>query len=240
MKALFATVFVTGFLAWSAQSVTASTLGFEVLVNTAPLIGSAAGPFSLDFQLIGSGSNTVVINRFNFGGGGAVAPASRSGGASGDLNSGVALDDGSSFFNELFEPFTPGSSLSFFVTMTTNVTPSPDAFSFAIRDGNLLTLPTTGLGDSLALVSVTSSTLTPGDVQTFRGVTVPGGPNYSNVTAQVVPEPASLLLLAAGLAAATTVHRRRRRSAGRHRRRGDDSGNWSSGYWSMWSSMWAR
>jgi hypothetical protein len=215
MRVLFVTICLTGLLALAAPPVGANTLGFEVLVNTAPLIGNPAGPYSLDFQLIGSGPNTAIISGFDFGGGGAVGPAfpSGGGGATGDLNSSVMLSDSLNFANELYERFTPGNTLFFFVTLTTNVTPTPDAFSFAILDGNLFTIPTTGLGDSLVLVNITNATLTPRDIQTFTGLNLPGGPNYANVTALAVPEPASLFLLATGLAAVMAGRLRRQRPA---------------------------
>jgi len=201
MRFVAVTICLTGLLALPARPVAASTLGFAVVVDTTPLIGHAAGPFSLDFQLIGSGSNSVAISGLDFGGGSAIGPATRSGGATGDVDTGITLNDASTFFNELYEPFTPGHRLSFSVTMTTNVTPIPDAFSFAILDGRLFNIPTTGLGDSLVLVNITSSTLGPGDVQTFSGLNLPSEPDYSNVSAETVPEPASLLLIGAGLIA---------------------------------------
>ena len=209
MKALFATVCLTALLALAARPVAANTLAFEVVVNTAPLIGNMAGPFSLDFQLNGTGPNSVAITGFNFGGGRAIGPAVSSGGASGDLGSGIALSDASFFFNELYEQFTPGNALSFLVTMTAEVTSTPDLFSFAILNGSLFNIPTTGLGDSLLLVNITKSTLALSDVQIFTGATLPGGPDYSGVTVRALPEPAALLLLGAGLVVTARFVRRK-------------------------------
>ena len=203
MPARFVTTCLTACLTLLAGAAAANTVGFEVLVNTAPLVGNAAGPFALDFQLNGSGPNTVVVSNFNFGGGAAAGTAVASNGAAGTLGTAVTLSDSSSFFNELYQPFTPGSTLSFFVSMTTTVTPTPDAFSFAILDGSLFNIPTTGLGDSLLLVNITRSTLTASDIETFSGVNPPGGPNYSNVTVLALPEPAAILQLSVGLAAFT-------------------------------------
>ena len=213
MRAFFVSVCLTGLVALPARPAVASTLGFQVLVNTSSLIGNAAGPFSLDFQLNGSGPNSVAITGFDFGGGSAAGPAVRSGGATGDLGSGIMLSDASIFANEIYQPFTPGSRLSFFVTMTTNVTSTPDAFSFGILDGNLFNIPTNGLGDSLLLVNITSSTPTADAIQAFRGLNLPGGPDYSTVTALAVIEPASLVLLGTGLAAVTGSRMRRKRPA---------------------------
>jgi hypothetical protein len=62
-------------------------------------------------------------------------------------------------------------------------------------------------------VNITSSTLTPDAIQAFRGLNLPGGPDYSTVTAQAVIEPASLVLLGTGLAAVTGSRLRRKKPA---------------------------
>ena len=86
----------------AARPASAASIGFEVVVNTAPLIGHANGPFSLDFQLIGAGPNTVAISGFEYFGGNAVGSATVSGpGATGSLNSGILLNDSSAFFTEV-------------------------------------------------------------------------------------------------------------------------------------------
>src|SRR5438876_718777 len=74
----------------------AALLAFHVDVNTAPLVGNSAGPFSLDFQLIdGSGTlavpNTVTLSNFTYGGGGAVGLPTLSPGATGSLTSTISL-----------------------------------------------------------------------------------------------------------------------------------------------------
>ena len=205
MKRPFATICCLGALLLSAASVDATPLSFRVVVDTAPLVPlvGSSGPFYLDFQLNdGSGTlagiNTATIGGFSFGGGSATGSPTALGGATGSLASAVTLTDGANAFNELFQPFIPGSTLAFLVTLSpTNVDPgpTPDAFSFAILNGSQANLPTTGLGDALLMVNITSTTLGLGNVQTFSS-TSPAG---VSVTAAAVPEPASLLLLGAGL-----------------------------------------
>jgi hypothetical protein len=125
---------------------------FSVSLNTAPLVGHPAGPFSLDFQLndgsqSGDGNNTATLSQFTFGGGSASGSASLLGGATGDLTKTVSLTD-SSAFNEFTQEFNPGSSLKFTLDITTNTDPGnpPDLFSFAILDSGGSEIPTKGVG----------------------------------------------------------------------------------------------
>src|SRR5207245_11083515 len=82
---------------------------YNVSLNTSPLIGHAAGPFSLGFQFndgIGTGdaNNTAVLSAFQFGvGGSAAGVPTLFGGATGSLASGVTLTD-SSFFYAFIQP----------------------------------------------------------------------------------------------------------------------------------------
>lgn len=120
-------------------------------MNTAPLVGN--GPFALDLQFLdGSGSpadlknNTVTLTNFAFGAGGSPSGGgTATGGAAGNLSSGVTLND-TSFFNEYFENFTAGGILSFTIDTTNVLDPSgtPDLFTVAILDSGLNELPTAG------------------------------------------------------------------------------------------------
>jgi hypothetical protein len=63
---------------------------YDVSIDTSPLVGNAAAPFSLDFQFIdGSGiddgNNIVSLGNFDFGaGGGTGSPTARDAVASGE------------------------------------------------------------------------------------------------------------------------------------------------------------
>src|SRR5260370_28684447 len=91
---------------------------YDVSLNTSPLIGHAAGPFSLGFQLndgsgAGDANNTAILSAFQFGvGGSALGTPVLAGGATGSLASGVTITD-SSFFNAFSQQFNPGSLLQF-------------------------------------------------------------------------------------------------------------------------------
>lgn len=121
---------------------------YLVTLNTAPLQTSDAGPFFLDFQLQGTGGNTVTIDDFDFGAGGAPGSSPTTyGDASGDIDGTVApavtldsFDAGG--YNELYETFTPGDTLSFRLTTTTNLTSNPDSFFFNILDSTTTNIPT--------------------------------------------------------------------------------------------------
>jgi hypothetical protein len=174
------------------------TLGYHITVTTSPLIGHSAGPFSLDFQLtdgsgLGDGNNTATISNLSYSGGGATGLATLSGGASGNLASGASLTD-TAFFNEVFQSFTPGNTLSFDLSLTSNADAggTPDAFSFAILDSSLYNLQTTGVNDTLLFINLNGGAPT---VQT--GSTL----NPAGVTITAVPEPSAMALAGLGLAA---------------------------------------
>src|SRR4051794_35003845 len=71
---------------------------YDVSLNTAALIGHAAGPFSVAFQLtdgngVGDANNVAIIDNLQFGSGGPLGLPLRVGGAVGDLWSTVVLVD---------------------------------------------------------------------------------------------------------------------------------------------------
>ncbi len=199
-------------LAFVASTASATTVSYEVTIDTTPLIGHPAGPFSLDFQFtdgsgMGNANNIVTLSDFGFGGGSVVGTNMLTGGASGDIESILTLTD-SSFFNEAQQRFIPGSSLTFRLTETGNVESggTPDEFSATILDSSGAGLPSSAPNGALLLSDInspypavlpfsTSSTDTP----------VAGGPPISiaapTVTFAVspVPEPSSFWLVATTL-----------------------------------------
>lgn len=183
---------------FTAQTGGASTIEYYVDINTASLVGNSSGPFSLDFQLndgsgLGDANNTATINNFAFGTGGASGTANLSGGTSGALSSSVTLTD-TTPFNEFYQTFNAGTTLSFDVTLTLNSDsgPTPDSFAFAILDNNLNNIPTTGVGDSYLLVNLGPTPSVTTGFSSSPGVTV---------SVAAVPEPGSLAWVSLGLMA---------------------------------------
>lgn len=178
-----------------------------VSINTAPLLGlpaNGSGPFYLDFQLNGGGAlgNTATLSNFNFGGGSLLGGTEMSiGQASGTLASTITLTaDSANAFNEFYQSFTPGSTLTFDVTYSTNVNvPVADLFIFSILNSSLENIPTDGFANSLVTLSIDS--VLPA-AQTFSGTG-----DFAGLTA-AVPEPSRALLLVAGLGVG--IFRRRR------------------------------
>jgi hypothetical protein len=185
-------------------------LNFHVSVDTSTLAGIAAGPYSIDFQLNqgdGTVANSVTIGNFWYSGGHAVGSPTLTGDASGSLGSGFSIAN-TSFFNEAFQEFVPGSSLSFDVTLSLNHQPTtPDSFVISILDGTLANIPTTGIGDSLLQADIDSH-LTFKDFHSGVGTGL-----YSKVTLVTTPEPTTTgVAVAAALGAAALVIRRHRRA----------------------------
>lgn len=180
---------------------------FSVSLDTSTLIGNPAGPYSLDFQLndgsgFGDGNNWASVSNFQFGGGSASGSPTLIGGASGSLSSSVALTDTDPLFNEFYQAFIPGAWLSFSVHLSTNflIGGTPDLFSFAILDGNLMNLPTQSVGtDSFLSVGIDSATPT---------VTAAASADQS-IGAPRVPETMNCGLWAGGLMMLGVIVRRR-------------------------------
>lgn len=114
---------------------TLATSIYHVDLNTAALALNPNGPFALDFQLTdgdGVQNTTAVVKNLALSGGSPVGSPELTGGALGDLSSTVILRD-SSFYNDLFQGFTSGPTVSFDLWVTTGASgPVPDSFAFGI------------------------------------------------------------------------------------------------------------
>jgi len=202
-----------------AQVLTAATIPYSISLNTAPLAGHPAGPFSLNFQLndgsgTGGANNTAVLSGFLFGlGGGPAGSPILAGGATGSLGTSVTLRD-SSFVNSFTQPFVPGNRLSFLamITNNTDVGPNPDEFSFAILDRTGTELPTTSrFFDAFFTINNTSPNQTIGAFSSdpTRLPQAGGGPIRTGAAqVQAIPEPGTIRLLSAGLLLLATWARR--------------------------------
>jgi hypothetical protein len=105
------------------QSAAAGTL-YNISLDTSPLVGHPAGPFYLYLEVVdgsgvGDGNNSASLADFNFGGGSEVGSPFSFGGATGSLGSKLTLTD-TSDVNFFTQQFTPGKSLSFSISLTTN------------------------------------------------------------------------------------------------------------------------
>lgn len=126
-----------------------ASVTYSVNINTAPLIGHPAGPFSIAFQLAdgsgtGDGNNAAVISKFQFGaGGGPSGTPTVLGSAFGSLSTSVSLTDHGTV-NFFAQTFTPGGTLTFSLSVTTNADAGGilDEFTFSILDNTLTPIPT--------------------------------------------------------------------------------------------------
>ena len=184
---------------------------YHVDINTSALIGSVSAPFSVDFQFIDGGTignNSVTISHFTYAGGSATGGATLIGGAVGGLDFNNVSFNNSNFLQELYQEFTPGTTLSFNVALTNNVDiGSPDGFSVAILDNTLGNIPTTGFGSQLGQIDVTGATLTP---QTFTGTGA-----FTGVTTSIaaIPEPETYALMLLGFGLIGVAARRNQKAA---------------------------
>ena len=190
-----------------------------ITLNTSPLSGIQTLAFGLTNS--DGSANQVSLSAFDFGGGSAVAGSqdctfggSFSGlGCSGDLTSGVTLDDVdvAAFFTQRFEA---GSTLSFLLTSTNNYTgPVPDQFAFYLCDATISACYSDDAGGAMLLLDLVGGTLSPSSFVPFgasgQGLDAP------TVTAApvAVPEPGTLLLVfSGGLSVAARVRRFARQS----------------------------
>lgn len=179
---------------------------FNLTLDTSGLQDDPPGPFYLAFELAdgsgtGDGNNTAILS--NFSGISVFGPPILIGTASGDLTSSVTLTD-ASVDNVFIESVIFGSTLSFELSLTTNVDPvTPDEFIFSILDNTLSPLPTTSISPLSPLLAIEIDSDTP----TFT--TFASDPNQNPVAGggdffaapmvsetSAVPEPSSAGLFA--------------------------------------------
>ena len=190
----------------------AAAAPFLVTLDTSAL----SGEYLIAFGLVdgdGTENNFVSLTDFDFGGGSATAGTDdctfggflTGEGCSGDLSSGVLLDD--SGLTALFtQHFTAGSTLSYVLDLN-NDGPGPDTF--------FMSLCTTGLtcfSDNMDTGALLVLELSGGPVSAssfmLTGASLQNLP--APVVSDVVPEPATLLLLGSGLAG--VMYRRRQQA----------------------------
>jgi hypothetical protein len=190
---------------------------YAVTIQTAPLASSSLsgnGPFSLDFAITYGGQsagNTATINNFSFGGGAATGTPILTGNAAGSLSSAVTLSDSSSsFYNDLNQTFSPGTTVSFDVTLSDNPSAqTPDELAIAILDNTGGQIVTTDPNEGLSLATFEIRNFGTITTAAYAGIdnTDPNNlvdlGDYTGVTASVsavpVPEPAPICILGLGL-----------------------------------------
>lgn len=214
LNSLKAALFASAFFVF-CQTATADII--NVTLDTTPLMGHPAGPFSILFVFtdgdgIGDSNNAVTINNISFGGGSALGGSFQFGGASGSLAGGVTIDD--SFFLSLFsEAFVPGNQLTFTLSLTTadDAGGIPDRLTFSILDALGSPIPTLApagdfflgadLGSAGAVLEVFGS-------DPSRAPSVGSAVSIAAPTITAVPEPTTISLLGVALAAMVIQRRR--------------------------------
>ena len=205
-------------MAFAASVAMASPVTYGVLISTNSLVGQ--GMFTLDLQFTdgsggfpADGNNSLSLNSFSFGGGLATSTV-LTGGATGSLAAGFTLTD-SVFFSGIQQDFTAGGTLSFHVTLNSNLPDAggtPDLFTVAILDSSLSELPTNGVANEFISITLDATPT----IATFASVKgAPYAINAPSVTPlpASVPEPSALWLTGGALFALYTSRTSARRAA---------------------------
>jgi len=186
--------------------VAAANAIYDVSIDTSSLEGTNS-TLAFDFIDGGSPSNSIVVSHFptdsSFG------ASSSIGSVSGTLGSTATLTDGS-FFNELQQPVTLGTSLSFRLLASANAPlygSLPDTFSFFIlnptaTESLVTTTDPTG-ANSLFAVQI-------GATGNAVGVYGALAPSLLPVRVSPVPEPSTTMFLLFGIAAIWAIRMRKR------------------------------
>jgi hypothetical protein len=186
---------------------------FNVSLNTSSLSGTQA----LIFEFTdGDGvvDNSVALTNFSLGGGSVAGSADYLGttGVSGDIGSGIDMDDGSLSIALFSQNFNPGATLSFLLTTTNNYAGgSPDGFVMAICDTGLDTCYSDDPDGADLVLPLNGAALVPASF-TLTGASAQGlpAPVVTTPSSGTVPEPSGVLLLGAGIFALAIFQRKRR------------------------------
>jgi hypothetical protein len=191
---------------------------WTITIDTSSLAADT-GPFGLDFELVGTNGNTVSLSNFSYGSGGSAGPGGAfiTGGATGDLASGVTLSDSSSFFTDFNQQFTPGDTLTFTIDSTL-IAPAGggiDNFSMVIFQGYD---PVNGYDPIGATGGITIPSTDPSGNNLFVNLDIVG-PGSAPVTFQAasVPEPSSAAIMLFGVLGISGAMCWRRGRIGRRR-----------------------
>jgi len=166
---------------------------------------------------IGDANNTATLSNSALGLGtpGAIDALNTTGGVTGNLSTGLSLAD-SAFLNLFGQLFTPGTSLSFNLDLTSNLDNggTPDQFSMIILDANGNPIPNSdpnGFGD-LLVINIDSAnpviTNYASNLVTVGSVTTPTPPPVTT------PEPSSILLFGVAILTFVALRGRFRFNAG--------------------------
>lgn len=187
---------------------------YQITVDTSSLNGLTG---NLDFQLNPGGSSaeavTAVITNFNALGGTLASSNTLTGDASGLLPGQLTLDNGTGF-NDIFQGFTFGTSLSYDVTFSGPALSSPggtfgSSFAFSLYDSSGTTpLLTTDTNGSVVTMNVNAS----GTISVERFPQAAGNttPAASDTPVNSVPAPPSLVLLLSAVPVGLVFWRRSR------------------------------
>jgi hypothetical protein len=196
---------------------------YNITLNTNPLIGHPAGPFSIAFEFadgtgLGDGNNVLFLSNFDFGAGGPSGSPLIFGSVGGDLSSSVVMTDATPD-NIFAQSFVPGNTLSFLLDVTTNVDAgsTPDEFIMSILDNTFTPIPTTAASplSPFLVIDIDSSTPTVSTYSTDTNLDLnAGGPPINIAAPQVTlattdtPEPSTALIICAPLVSLVILRHR--------------------------------
>src|SRR3984957_10899440 len=195
-----------------AATAMANVITYDVTVNTSSISGTT-GSFDFNFNPGTLVTQAASLQILDFSSNGTLAGGPElTGDVSGALPGTLTFDNGSGF-NDYFEDFTFGSTLSFDVSLYGPALSSPDGtatsgstFAFSMFSDAAGTIPTltsdTTDGFAFAVAVNLDGTTTVTDYSSGTGVVAASGP------VGVVPEPGNLALIGLGLGAIGLVRRR--------------------------------